>query len=347
MKYGEKYRRTYLRERLRTEAAVKRAFIRVSNEFARKFANHPIIRHGEGFMFTANRKLNVEFTAMMDGFKTELFEIVKGGMERSWETANDMNDEMVIHYFKGLEEFKARQAAMMARNTAAMEAFIRRQRNGLKLSDRIWKIGDRYRNELEANLLVGISEGKSAAAIAEQIETYLKNPDKVFRRVRDAEGDLRLSNAAKLFHPGQGVYRSSYKNALRLTRTETNMAYRYADNLRWQKQDFILGYDVTLSFQHPFIDICDTLEGRYPKEFLFTGWHPNCFCFVTPVRMEKEDFIRHLNGEDVKVHRVRELPPEAKKWLAENREAVGKMKNKPYFIQDNAKYIRKATNIKF
>ena len=29
--------------------------------------------------------------------------------------------------------------------------------------------------------------------------------------------------AAQAFHPGHGVYRSSYKNALRLAATETNM----------------------------------------------------------------------------------------------------------------------------
>ena len=59
---------------------------------------------------------------------------------------------------------------------------------------------------------------------------YLRNPDKLFRRVRDKHGNLRLSKAAKAYHPGRGVYRSSYRNALRLTATENNMAYRTADH---------------------------------------------------------------------------------------------------------------------
>lgn len=77
--------------------------------------------------------------------------------------------------------------------------------------------------------------GKSANYLISDVRKYLKNPDALFRRVRDKHGNLRLSKAAKAYHPVRGVYRSAYKNALRLTATETNMAYRTADHLRWQQ----------------------------------------------------------------------------------------------------------------
>ena len=38
----------------------------------------------------------------------------------------------------------------------------------------------------------------------------------------------------------RGVYRSSYNNARRLAATETNIAYRTADHLRWQQMDFVI-----------------------------------------------------------------------------------------------------------
>ena len=54
-----------------------------------------------------------------------------------------------------------------------------------------------------------------------------------------------------------------------------------------QQLDFILGIEVHLSNNHtclnakgepePFYDICDELQGRYPKDFKFTGWHPLCY----------------------------------------------------------------------
>ena len=59
--------------------------------------------------------------------------------------------------------------------------------------------------------------------LSRDVRRYLRNPDKLFRRVRDKHGNLRLSKAAKAYHPGRGVYRSSYRNALRLTATENNM----------------------------------------------------------------------------------------------------------------------------
>ena len=347
MKIEEKYRRKLIREQVRMQYSIRRAFIRVSDKFSKQFGNSPIIRNNDRFTFNTSKRLNIEFTELMEGFTNELFEVTSDSIESAWQVANYMNDEYVMYYFKGLDQFRSQQSAMMSRNAEALDAFMKRKRNSRTLSDRIWKVGARYRDELEANLLIGISEGKSAAGIAEQIEEYLEYPDKLFRRVRDSEGDLRLSKAAKLFKPGKGMYRSSYKNALRVAVSETNMAYRTADNLRWQKQDFILGYDVHLSAQHPVYDICDELEGRYPKDFLYTGWHPRCFCYATPIRMERDDFVAKLNGEQVNVRQVREMPSELRKWVSENKSKVDQMKNKPYFILDNAKKIQKEMNIKF
>ena len=97
---------------------------------------------------------------------------------------------------------------------------------------------------------LGIRSGKSAAAMTRDLRQYLQHPDKLFRRVRDEHGLLKLSQAAKDFHPGRGVYRSSYMNARRLAATETNIAYRTADHLRWQKMDFVVGIEIVLSNNH-------------------------------------------------------------------------------------------------
>ena len=118
---------------------------------------------------------------------------------------------------------------------------------------------------------MGILDGKPAAAMARDLKQYLKHPDKLFRRVRDERGILHLSKNAAAFHPGQGVYRSSYQNARRLAVTETNMAYRTADHERWQNLDFVVGIEIHLSSNHTckgrdgkphrFEDICDQLQG--------------------------------------------------------------------------------------
>lgn len=139
----------------------------------------------------------------------------------------------------------------------------------MNLSDRVWRYTEQFKSEIELGIDIGLRDGLSADELSRDLRQYLQHPDKLLRRVRDEHGNLVLSKAAKAFHPGQGVYRSSYKNARRLAATETNMAYRTADYVRWQQLDFVVGIEIHLSNNHtlngvPFEDICDFLQGRYP-----------------------------------------------------------------------------------
>lgn len=202
---------------------------------------------------------------------------------------------------------------------------------------------------------IGIRSGRSADELSRDLRQYLKQPDKLFRRVRDEHGQLQLSKRAKAYHPGRGVYRSSYKNARRLAATETNIAYRTSDHIRWQQMDFVVGIEIHLSNNHtlngkPFKDICDELAGRYPKDFKFTGWHSQCRCFATSILKTQDEIDRDthriLNGEPVdgeSVNTVKDVPQEFKDWLTDNNERLGRASSIPYFLEDNAKYAKSDT----
>ena len=180
-------------------------------------------------------------------------------------------------------------------------------------------------------------------------------------RILDVESEeLHLSKRAKAYHPGQGVYRSSYKNARRLTATETNMAYRSADFEHRQALDFVVGIKIQLSNNHtlngePFVDICDHIAGNYPKDFKFVGWHPLCRCFVTNIFKTKEesneDIARMLRGEapippEQSKNYVGDTPDQFKAWCALNAGRVERAKSLPYFIRDNKGYYDAALNPK-
>ncbi len=207
---------------------------------------------------------------------------------------------------------------------------------------------------------LGIRTGEDAAGMARSLRKYLRHPDKLFRRVRDQHGNLRLSKAAKAYHPGRGVYRSSYRNARRLAVTETNIAYHTADHLRWQQMDFVVGIEIKLSGNHtvnglPLTDICDELAGRYPKDFKFTGWHPHCRCHaVTVLKTEKEmaeDTRRILAGEEPlkgSVNTVRDVPDAFGKWVEANKdriEAAEERGTTPYFIKDNRETVKRIIEV--
>ena len=119
--------------------------------------------------------------------------------------------------------------------------------------------------------------------------------------MRDANGKLILSQPMKNYHPGQGVYRSASMNALRLSSTTTNMAYRAADYERWNGQDFVLGIEIRRSDSNRGpCALCDSMVGKYPKTFKFTGFHPFCICYATPIVMEPEDLAEYLVNDTIR-----------------------------------------------
>lgn len=69
------------------------------------------------------------------------------------------------------------------------------------------------------------------------------------RRVIDEQGKVRFVKE-DLAHVGTGVYRSARQNALRLTITETNMAYNYANCERWSSEPYVLGIRIRTSENH-------------------------------------------------------------------------------------------------
>ena len=185
---------------------------------------------------------------------------------------------------------------------------------------------------------IGIANGDSAATISRRTRQYLQNPDTLFRRVAkiDKEGKkvYRWSRRAQKYHPGRGVYRSAFKNSMRVVRTQTNQAYFAADQAQWRQQKFVLGYEIVLSPAHPVIDICDDLAGKYPKTFVFSGWHPHCLCTQLPILMKPEQFTNYLKGNKTKIQKY-DLPYTFKSFLSRNRQKVIDGKVKTYFINDN------------
>lgn len=297
------------------------------------------------FHFEDFPALKREMDALMQDLYSSLQTNIEDGDEESWTLANTKNDAMVESVIGKAKLPKQTVQAWKHPHMEALNAFIDRKEAGMVLSKRVWNLTQQFKDEMELALELGMGEGKSAAELSRDIRKYLKEPNKLFRRVRDKSGALRLSKAAAAYHPGRGVYRSSYKNALRMTATENNMAYRTADHTRWQALPFVLGIEVRISNNHPIPDICDELAGRYPVEFKFTGWHPWCRCYAVSILAKQEEMDAYIKaliaGEDVSdwqfTGKVEEMPTEFTKWMKDNESRIAKAKSMPYFIKDNFK----------
>jgi hypothetical protein len=257
-------------------------------------------------------------------------------------------------YFDKMRNQATQQQRAQGAHAAAVR-FVDQKRNGMTLSDRVWKLGNGMKQEIETIVQNAMKEGKTPDQLAGELKKYLNEPDKLFRRVRNKDtGELELSEAARKYKPGTGVYRSAYKNAMRLARTEIPAAYRRAQWEQFQSDPQIIGIRIELSNNHtcinprtgkpePFYDICDELAGDYPKSFLWTGWHPQCRCEIYPIITDDEDDIENiiqarLKGKTYTPKQITEPPKALGEWITRNRERAKGWSDMPYWIKDNKQY---------
>ena len=243
----------------------------------------------------------------------------------AWKRSEMKNEDFISEYVKGMAIDSVRKQGMFATNKDALSQLRKGfDARGNNLSPMVWNLADQTKTQLEYYLQTGLSVGRSSSRISQDLRQILNEPDKRFRRVKDKERKLVMSQPMKNYHPGQGIYRSSKMNALRLTATSTNMSYRTADYERWSKQDFILGIEIHRSANNRGpCKICDAMVGKYPKTFKFIGFHPFCICFATPITMEPDNFADFLLNDTVPQEQViTDIPKTAKDFVDENKNGV-------------------------
>ena len=309
--------------------------------------------------------------ALLDTYTKALIALVKQGITRSVLLSSNTQQKALSAYTrmqgKAVDEWRASTA------NAFIESRLKRA-GGLSLSDRVWNYSQQTKAEFELAMSQvlgkGIAKGISAESLGRKIRNLLKYPDMMYRRyhlkklmsdgtkkdvvewrrrVIDKDGKIRFikEDLAKV---GTGVYRSARQNALRLTITETNMAYNYANCKRWSDEPFVLGINIRLSGNHPQEDICDELAGDYPKDFMWRGWHPRCRCTMSSILMDRDSeewkTLRSMSAKEYNAYKspnnVKSVPKKFKKWCEKNEEKLTKARkaNKlPYFVRDNEKLV--------
>lgn len=144
---------------------------------------------------------------------------------------------------------------------------------GLTASERVWELTTRTEMDLKRIVANGMGAGENPAVIARKIKKYV-SPD--------------VQNADELgLDPGQGVYRSPYKNAMRLARTEMNRTYAQAAVSFATDKEWVTGVAINLSPRHADPDDCDenAAGGPYTPEQAgeLVPAHPHCMCYITPI----------------------------------------------------------------
>jgi len=310
-----------------------------SKDLARKISifelkNPSII--SQGSFYKINRALEKKVNTILGKLHADIQANIGDGVVSNWDMANLKNNKLVGNWAEGIKLSKdGIPTSFNQLNLVALDTFLTRTEAGMNISERVWNLTNGAKDQIELYLASGISTGESAAGIAGDIKQYLNEPNRLFRRVR-REGRLVLSKAARGYHPGAGIYRSSYRNALRLAKNEINMAYRMSDYTRRQQLPFVTGIEVHLSASHPRLDMCDDLVGKYPKGFIFMTWHVGCLCYTTSIMLNKKDSLKFMEtGKIDESKYISKIPKRAGNWIKANSSKIAGYKNVPYFIKDN------------
>lgn len=283
------------------------------------------------------------------------------------------HDNMAIGSYSILSD----KSLETARKTTAATFVANRLKSaiGLNLAQTVWNYCSQTKSEFEvamSNVIAdGMKKGTSAEAIGHSLRKYLNNPDMMYRRYHTikvlANGRKKdvvtwrrkriIDGKAKFVEEplekvGAGVYRSSRKNALRVARTEINAAYHKSRNERWLKEPFVIGQFIHTSPQHDpekDKDICDELQGRYPKDFNWSGWHPQCMCTSDPILIDGEEkklyYDKLYAGKDmsgyVSPNRIKDVPKQFAQYIRENSDSIVsacKRDKLAWHLADNKKY---------
>lgn len=338
----EQYEGHLQRHIARTNRRIQQAYISAIQEVSNQVDK--IRWNGQVFSINEFPAVKQKIDSVIAKMQPKVYGALVNSIKTSWDLSNQKNNIIVDRRIAQRRPNKRVKQILYDPNKEAMDQFIARKEKGLGLSQRVWNTLSTFKTELEGGLGDAITNGYSAKETAKKLRKNLVEPDRLFRRVRE-NGKLRLSNAAKAYHPGQGVYRSSVKNAERLTRTENNMAYRTSDYERWQNMPFVIGIEVKLSNAHRKYDICDRCKGVYPKDFKFRGWHPQCICYQVPKMVSDEEYDKIedaiLAGEEPDlsgINQVTSTPAGFDTWVNENKKRVDGWKNTPYWVKDNPQY---------
>lgn len=360
-----------LRYLAKKDKQIEKLYNKLIYQLSKVSLNITKIREGAFFSFDDYPEIKERVDEILDSYRLEQQEMILGGIRDAVKTSFKAN-AIVLSAFTRYSD----KALRDMRDNAA-NSFIQtrvKPKEGLSLSQKVWNYTRQAKAEFEAGMSEiledGLSAGMSAEELGRKVRDKLKVPDMVYRRyhvkkltatgkkdaiewrrkVIDSEGKVRYVKE-DLEKVGRGVYRSSRKNALRLTATEINMAYRYADNVRWQAEPFVIGFRIQLSGNHtlngkPFHDMCDELVGDYPKWFRWGGWHPRCRCIATPILVPKEEMMKisTLPEEEYKRYRspnlITKMPQNYDAYVEENRDRILASMDRgtsPYWVRDNYK----------
>ncbi|ADQ06498.1 hypothetical protein Calhy_0761 [Caldicellulosiruptor hydrothermalis 108] len=295
-KWALETRKEYLNLRLRANTEIKKIYQNAIKQIEREIK---LLAYKSGSAYLKKQhlealkeSLEIEATKLSD----KLGNVIKGYIENAVEAGAAYSQNILIDLVKkadaGINTAIIKKAFSNI-NRQAIEACFARTRKGLRLSDRIWRQGQNFRDTISEIIQTSVAIGQDAVKTARMLEDYVNQG-----------AETLAKNYPKMMERMKGRIPKDIKyEALRLARTEISAAFGEGTIAAATFSPSYKGMKWVLSKSHPLVDICDSLANH--EEGLGRGVyspgneppypaHPNCLCALLPVHEEPEKFVERL-----------------------------------------------------
>lgn len=168
--------------------------------------------------------------------------------------------------------------------------------DGLRLSQRIWRLENGGIQRIRATLATAMAERTNAKDLANRLEALLGADQDMTRWTDDRLYSMtpaqRAASREGLLTGTETRAQGIAYNALRLARTELQYANHAVTTEIAKHAPWVTGRFVRLSPGHPKIDVCDDYSsgGPYPKDSNLLPAHVQCMCYWEEQVMSKGVF---------------------------------------------------------
>lgn len=216
----------------------------------------------------------------VDQFNQDLAKAIKFVVENSTENGMYFIKQVSIDVLKeaGVDTVPFIKSMEFSRKRAIQTSFARSHEDGLKLSERIWNIGQH--NKKIMSDIVRAGAGEDVVTVARSLESYVKKG-----KTSIAANYPNMIKRMESRIPANLDYK-----ALRLARTELTAAYGEGVIASAKATPVVKYVKWVISSSHPRKDICDTNANGGPNgNGIYEAMscpiypaHPNCICTLQP-----------------------------------------------------------------
>ena len=218
-----------------------------------------------------------------EALRGQLNSVLRSGIQLAVDLAVEPAERITLETAGDVLDRAGIRAMFQNVNQRAVTALLSRTRgDGLRLSDRIWRVSRSWQRAASRVIEDMVARGQNSREAARYIDRYLQPQT---HTVLKAETRRRL-----------GVPKDVSMEAMRLAVTEMNNAFHEGTILAGRATPSYQGIHWRLSHAHVVPDVCDRLAAGspYPKGQEPAKPHPWCRCVAIQVHEDTQAFMQRL-----------------------------------------------------